>query len=350
MSELDDFDGLVTWEGLQQWVLEHDQELPGTGPIIEAVSLQGGAQNVILRLGRSGGEFVLRRPPRHLRSNSNKTMLREATVLTALADTDVPHPTIYASCDDLAVMGVNFYAMEVIDGFSPVGALPEQYNAEWRRTMAFALVDAAALLGSVDPSTVGLETFGHAEDWAQRQVDRWRRQLEGYSELGYTSTVAIDGIGGWLQTHVPSTTQIGVIHGDLQWPNTMFSREEPRLMAIIDWELSTLGDPLLDLAWILTSWVEEDDPPGHVPIITPTDGLPSRKELIQRYGEASGRDLSDMHWYFVLACYKLGILLEGTWARAQVGKAPMEIGVHLHSYALWLFSKAEQLIAESGSQ
>jgi aminoglycoside phosphotransferase (APT) family kinase protein len=350
MPKLDDFEGLVTWDGLQQWVLDHDRDLPGTGPVIDAVSLQGGAQNVILRLVRSGGEFILRRPPRHPRPNSNKTMQREATVLAALADTDVPHPALYASCEDLSVIGVNFYTMQVVDGFTPLGALPEQYDAGWRRTMAFELIDAAARLGSLDPRKLGLENFGHAEEWAQRQVDRWRGQLESYAELGYSSTIAIEGTGDWLANHVPPDPRIGIIHGDLQWANTMFSSHQPQLMAIIDWELSTLGDPLLDLGWILTSWVEEGDPPGHVSQMTPTEGLPSRHELIQRYADASSRDMAHIDWYFVLACYKLGILLEGTWARAQAGKAPMEIGVHMHSYALWLFSKAEQVIAESGSR
>jgi aminoglycoside phosphotransferase (APT) family kinase protein len=350
MAELDDFEGLVTWEGLQQWVLDHDKDLPGTGPVLDAESLQGGAQNVILRLARSGGEFVLRRPPRHPRSNSNKTMQREATVLTALAQTDVPHPALYACCEDPAVIGVNFYAMEVVDGFTPRGALPDQYDAEWRRMMAFDLVDAAAKLGSVVPSDVGLEDFGRSEGWATRQVDRWRGQLESYAELGYSPTVAIDEISGWLDKHVPQDVRVGIIHGDLQWANTMYRYDQPKLAAIIDWELSTLGDPLLDLGWILTSWVEEDDPPGHVSQLTPTDGLPSRQELIQRYANVSGRDVTNLDWYFVLACYKLGILLEGTWARAQAGKAPMELGVHLHSYALWLFTKADQLIAESGTR
>jgi aminoglycoside phosphotransferase (APT) family kinase protein len=277
-------------------------------------------------------------------------MQREATALAALANTEVPHPTLYASCDDPNVIGVNFYAMEVVDGFTPLGVLPDQYDAEWRRKMAFELIDAAAHLGSVDPSAVGLENFGHAEGWAQRQVERWRGQLETYSELGYSPTIAIEPTSEWLEGHIPSNTRIGVIHGDLQWANTMFSHQQPKLMAVIDWELSTLGDPLLDLGWILTSWIEEDDPPGHISQLTPTEGLPSREELIQRYADVSGRDLSEMQWYFVLACYKLGILLEGTWARAQAGKAPMEIGEHLHRYALWLFSKAEQLIAVSGAK
>jgi aminoglycoside phosphotransferase (APT) family kinase protein len=350
LPELDDFGGLVNWDGLQQWVLDQDEAIPGQGPVREAIALQGGAQNVVLRLGREGGEFILRRPPRHLRPNSNKTMSREGTILAALRDTQVPHPTFYAACEDPTVIGANFYAMQMVDGFTPLGTLPERYDATWRRGMAFELIDAAARLGSMDPSAVGLENFGHTEDWAERQVERWRSQLEGYSELGYNSPIAIQSTSDWLAAHVPSATRMGIIHGDLQWANTIFSDREPKLLAIIDWELSTLGDPLLDLGWILTSWVEDDDPPGHVAQLNPTEGLPSRDEIIERYAEVSGRDVTEMPWYFVLACYKLGILLEGTWARAQAGKASMEIGLQLHSYAEWLFSKAEQLIGESGDR
>jgi aminoglycoside phosphotransferase (APT) family kinase protein len=129
----------------------------------------------------------------------------------------------------------------------------------------------------------------------------------------------------------------------------MFSLESPRISGLIDWELSSLGDPLLDLAWVLTSWREPGDPqlpgPGSQPVVTPWDGFMSRAELIALYGELTGRDLSSLPWFFVLACYKLACLLEGTYARSLVGKAPKEMGDYLHNYATWLMAKARQLIA-----
>jgi aminoglycoside phosphotransferase (APT) family kinase protein len=128
----------------------------------------------------------------------------------------------------------------------------------------------------------------------------------------------------------------------------MFSYSSPKIAGLIDWELSTLGDPLLDLAWVLTSWREPGDPTiggaASAPAVQPWDGFVSRAEMIELYGEITGRDMTVMPWYFVLACYKLACLLEGTYARSKSGKASEEMGLLLHNYALWLIAKAEQLI------
>ena len=348
-TRLDDFDGLLRWGALSEWIDAHTGLLPGEGPVTGARALSGGSQNAIFLLERRNGSFVLRRPPRHPRANSNYTMQREARVLAALAATDVPHPRLYAACADPEVIGASFYAMEAIDGFSARGELPPRVRADaaWRRELPIALVDGAAKLASVDPQSVGLADFGRAEGWIERQATRWRRQLEGYSQLpgyGAAQIPGVDDIGAWLDEHRPATCRIGIIHGDLQWANVMFAHDAPRLIAIIDWELSTLGDPLLDLGWILQSMSEPDDPPGHAGTPQPHDGLPTRRELVDRYAQVSGRDVSDIDWFFVLACYKLGIILEGTWARALAGQVPHEIGVQLHAYTLWLFAKARQLI------
>jgi aminoglycoside phosphotransferase (APT) family kinase protein len=213
--------------------------------------------------------------------------------------------------------------------------------------VAFDLVDAAAALGAVDIEAVGLADFGRAEDWAVRQVPRWKRQLDGYAAFeGWdpAGLAGIDAVAEWLSDNVPPDHRIGIIHGDLQWANVLIAPDAPRVAAIIDWELSTLGDPLLDLAWILQAWSEPDDPPGHAGSL---DGaaLPTRAELVARYAASSGRDLTHVRWYEVLACYKLGIILEGSHARACAGKAPKRIGDMLHDYTLWLLRYAAHLIA-----
>jgi aminoglycoside phosphotransferase (APT) family kinase protein len=351
MSEpLSDFDGLLEWSRLQEWI-GSQPGLSGEGPVTEVEQLTGGSQNNIFLLtrGNGGARMVLRRPPRHLRKNSNDTMLREARVLGAIAGSGVPHPELFAVCADTDVIGVCFYVMGAIDGFTPMGQMPGRYgtDVEWRRGLSFELVDGAARLGAVDADAVGLSDFGKADNWLERQVSRWRSQLDGYSQMegyGTSELPGVDRVGDWLEANRPASCHIGIIHGDYQFANVMFAPDAPKLAAIVDWELSTLGDPLLDLGWLLTAWIEPGDPPGKAPQLEPWEGMPSRAELIAHYAQVSGRDVSAMPWFFVLACYKLGILLEGSHARASAGQAPKEIGDLLHSYALWLFAKANQEI------
>jgi aminoglycoside phosphotransferase (APT) family kinase protein len=349
---LPDFEGLLDWSVLQPWLDEAG--LPGDGPITEVRQLTGGSQNNLFMLDRGTTQMVLRRPPRHLRAKSNDTMLREARVLKALAGSDVPHPALLAVCTDSAMMGVNFFVMEPLEGFSPAGPLQGLYatEASWRRQMGEAFVHAAASLSQVDYQKVGLTDFGRPENWHGRQVDRWRSLLDSYREAPEYQQGAlphVDEVGRWLSDNIPSDGRIGIIHGDYQWPNVMFSLKAPRISGLIDWELSSLGDPLLDLAWVLTSWREPGDPqlpgPGSLPVVTPWDGFMSRAQLIALYRELTGRDLSSMPWFFVLACYKLACLLEGTYARSLAGKATKEMGEYLHNYATWLMVKARQLIA-----
>jgi aminoglycoside phosphotransferase (APT) family kinase protein len=348
--QLDDFDGLLAWDALQAWIAS--ENLPGNGPVTEVVRLSGGSQNNLFLLSRQGARFVLRRPPQHLRANSNETMLREARVLAALRGSRVPHPEFYAVCDDASVTGAAFYLMAPLDGFTPMGALPGRYASDpaWRRALGEQMVEAAAALGAVDHIAVGLADFGKPQQWLERQVSRWRTQLEGYAEMpNYpgASLPHIDHIGDWLERNRPAHCQIGIIHGDFQFANVMFAHERPVLAGLIDWELSTLGDPLLDLGWLLTSWTEPGDPDvaGRKPAVEPWSGFSSRDELVRLYGELSGRDMSAMPWYFVLACFKLACLLEGSYARACAGKASMKMGLFLHDYATWLMAKARQLSA-----
>ena len=350
MSTTDDFEGLLDPIALDKWI--QAQDLPGSGPVTDIEKLPGGSQNNLFLLSRGDARMVLRRPPRHLRRNSNNTMLREARVLGALAGSEVPHPRFYAVCDDESVIGTCFYIMEPIEGFTPMGQLPGTYATDpaWRQRLAFEMAEAAAKLGAVDHEKVGLADYGKPDNWLGRQVGRWRSQLEGYGELeGYEGPADmpnVDQVGKWLDSNLPAEHRIGIIHGDLQFANVMFAPAEPKLAALIDWELSTLGDPLLDLAWILTAWHEEGDPPGRGESFQPWDGVPTRAEMVQRYGEVSGRDMGSMPWFFVLGLYKLGILLEGTKARADAGQAPVQIGESLHGVAVWLFAKADQVIAK----
>jgi aminoglycoside phosphotransferase (APT) family kinase protein len=341
------FEGLIDWPRLNEWMAAHD--VPGSGPVTGAKKLAGGLQNSVFLIERGNDSFVLRRPSKHVRQGSNETMVREARVLKALAGSAVPHPELYASCNDPAIIGACFYLMAPLEGFAPSRQLPGNYVTDpaWRRAMGEELVRGAVALGAVDYQAVGLGDLGKPEGWHERQVDRWRSQLDGYRSMpNYDGALPhVDEVGRWLTDNLPKDKRIGIVHGDFQFANVMFSLRAPRISGVVDWELTSLGDPLLDLGWILTSWWEPDDPEGKNPLVQPWQDFLSRTELVRLYGEISGRDLSEMPWFFTLGCYKLACLLEGTYARSKQGQIPANVGQHVHAYALWLMNKAAQIIA-----
>jgi aminoglycoside phosphotransferase (APT) family kinase protein len=242
--------------------------------------------------------------------------------------------------------------MEPIDGFNARVALP----AAWQRDVAIrhraglALVEALATLGSVDHERVGLGNFGKPANFLERQVSRWMGELETYSSLpgyGGPQIEGIDRIASWLSDNRPTTGSPGIMHGDFHIANVMYEHERPEIAAIVDWEMSTIGDPVLDLGQLFAVWPEsdgEDDLIGSA--LAHAGGLPSTDELAARYAERSTRDLSALDWYVVLGCFKLGIVLEGTYARALAGQADLATGEELHRTTLDLFSRARRRIAE----
>jgi aminoglycoside phosphotransferase (APT) family kinase protein len=332
----------VDLEILNEWM--NDQSLP-RGEIGVVDKLAGGTQNILLRFERGGRHYVLRRPPIHKRANSDETMRREARVLAALKGTNVPHPEMIAACGDEALIGAAFYLMEPVDGFNATAGLPELHegDADVRRGMGLAMADGIAALGAVDYLAVGLEGFGRPEGFLERQVPRWQHQLETYGEMeGYPGPEipGVDRIATWLDANRPQSFRPGILHGDYHIANVMFSFDGPELAAIVDWELATVGDPLLDLGALVASWPDAE---GKTPLgntIGQLGGLPSANELVARYGERSPRDIEAIDWYVVLACYRLGIILEGTHARACAGRADRQTGDLLHSATVGLFERA----------
>ncbi len=323
-----------------------DRQGLGSGPLEDAVLLAGGTQNILLKFSRSGRSYVLRRPPPHLRANSNETMRREARVLAAIAGTDVPHPGLIAACGEETVIGAAFYLMEPIDGFNPTTGLPSLHagSEAIRHRMGLSLVEGIAALGALDYRALGLEGFGKPDNYLERQVARWKAQLDSYGEFdGWTGPAEIPGVdrvADWLDAHRPSTFQPGIIHGDYHLANVMYRHDSGELAAIVDWELTTIGDPLLDLGWLMATWPEGETPaPGAVGV-QPWTGFPTADELVEHYRPRTTRDLSTLDWYAVLACYKLGIILEGTHARACAGRAPKATGDRLHATTIGLFQRA----------
>lgn len=342
-AERIDLDALAAWM---------DTQGLGVGkPIEHLTPLAGGTQNVMVIFERDRRRFVFRRGPWHLRPRSNDQIRQEMRVLRALAGTDVPHPGFIAGCPDEGIVGDGvFYLMEPVDGFNPSVELPELHasSREVRHAMGLSAVDAIAALGAVDYKAVGLEGVGHPEGFLERQVPRWLSELEGYSKHeGYPGPEIprVDDVAKWLEANLPASAyEPGISHGDYHLSNMMFRYDSPDVAAIVDWEMSTIGDPLLDLGWLLATWPA----PGQFSIGGNLgDGLPSPEELVARYAQRSTRDLSAVAWYEVMACFKLGIVLEGTHARAFAGKAPKAIGDMLHASTLGLFARAVQRMSES---
>lgn len=339
---------VVDLDVLSGWM--DDQGLP-RGPIENAALLPGGTQNVLLRFDRGGRAYVLRRGPRHLRPKSNDALRREAQVLAALDGTDVPHPGLIAACPDETVMnGAVFYLMEPIDGFNASTGLPDLHanDADVQRRMGLNAATAVAALGAVDHVAVGLGAVGKPDGFLERQVGRWLDELESYSRFeGYPGPdiPGVDRVASWLDANRPSTWTPGIMHGDYHLANLMYRFDGPDVAAIVDWEMVTIGDPLLDLGWLLATG--KDDGGLALGIgggLVAAPAWPGPTELVAAYRDRTTRDLSAIGWYEVMACFKLGIVLEGTNARAAAGKAPKPIGDLLHATTLALFERAVALI------
>lgn len=340
----DSWSALVDLDALSRWM---DGQGLGEGPISSVVPLTGGTQNIMLRFSRAGAQYVLRRPPRHPRANSNDTMRREMRVLAALGKTEVPHAKLISPCPDTEVLGTSFYLMEPIDGFNAAVGLPPLHAGDpaIRHRMGLALVDGLIRLARVDHRAVGLADLGRTEGFLERQVSRWTQQLAGYRDYagwpGPGGIPGVDRVGDWLERHRPAGFRPGLMHGDYHLANVMYRNDGPELAAIVDWELATLGDPLLDLGLVLTTWPRADDPTSMK--IEPWEGFPTTAQLAAHYAAHSDRDLAALGWYEVLACFKLGILLEGTFARACAGKADKRVGERFHARTRALFERALRL-------
>jgi aminoglycoside phosphotransferase (APT) family kinase protein len=320
VSDEDRVQGLIDAEQLARWMDERD--LPGKGLPVEARFISGGASNEIFEIRRGDVRLALRRPPRKVPKGRNETMLREYRVLAALKGTGVPHTRVLAANDDPSFMGACFYLMEFVDGWSCMNldGWPPPFDAdlEARKGLAYELVDAIAKLAQVDWRARGLEGFGKPEGFHERQVDRWLAHLKGFQ---FREIPGLDVAAEWLRGRTPRSYEPGIIHGDYQFANVMYRHGAPaRMAAIVDWEMATVGDPLLDLAWVIMSWPnpgEERVTSGYVDYT----GMPSREELIERYARLSGRAVDEMDYYVILARFKMAVVLEGGYARFVQGGA-----------------------------
>jgi aminoglycoside phosphotransferase (APT) family kinase protein len=296
---------------LGRWLDTHHAPGDGEQPVLEPLS--GGSQNTLYLIQRGGERMVLRMPGPRADAARIDGLLREIRLVRALSGTDVPHAELIAADDAGDLLGMPFYVMRAIDGWSPMdGGWPAPFDTDLasRRGLAFELVDGAAKLGRVDWRAGGLEGFGRPDGFHERQVDRWLAFLDAYR---VRDLPGLDEAADWLRRNRPAHYTPGIMHGDYQFANVMFAHGAPaKLAAIVDWEMTTVGDPLLDLAWCLLGY--EGEHPRTDGFYLDLTGMPTRSELLEHYENVSGLCAENIDYYLVLANWKLGIVLEKTYA------------------------------------
>lgn len=342
MTDLTAHDTGVDADALGRWLDQQDAPGHGERPALEILS--GGSQNTLIRVRRDEHRMVLRMPGARADAARLDGLLREIRLVRGLKGTDVPHAELVAADETGTVLGKPFYVMAEIDGWSPMDggwAAPFDTDLEARRGLAFELVEGAAKLGRVDWRAQGLEGFGRPDGFHDRQVDRWLKFLSAYQ---VREMPGLEVAADWLRRNRPAQYTPGIMHGDYQFANVMYAHGAPaRLAAIVDWEMTTIGDPLLDLGWCLLGYDGEN--PSTDGFYLDMAGMPTRSELLAHYEAVSGRSTEDIDYYLVLANWKLGIMLEKTYAASLVpnSKVDPRVAAAMGPMVLQLMTTAAEL-------
>jgi aminoglycoside phosphotransferase (APT) family kinase protein len=331
---------LVVREPLEAFLDEHGI---GSGRL-EAERIGEGHSNFTFLVRRGDARVVLRRPPRPPLPPSAHDVLREARLLRALEGTPVRVPRVLAESDE-SVLGVPFYVMEEMHGTVITSEMPAALDSPaGRRGVSEELVDALADLHAVDWRACGLEGYGKPTGYLERQL----RRFTGLWEFNKTRELpVVEEVGQWLASNLPDSPESTIVHGDYRLGNVMVADDAPaRLVAIFDWELSTIGDPLADVGYLTVTWVEPDDPQdtmfANLSAVTRAGGFLTREEIIARYEERSGRSMSALNWYQALALWKAAVFMEGNYKRFQAGSSDDEY--------LALFDRGVPMLAEKARE
>lgn len=293
----------------------------GAGEALEAEPIGDGHSNVTYLLRRGPLRLVLRRPPRPPFPAGAHDVVREAGLLQRLTAAGVRAPRVLTVCDDADVIGAPFYVMEHIDGLVVAERVPEAYALPAaRRRLAFELVDALVELHAVDATAPALAEIGRPDGYLARQLRRFGAILAAQRTRPLPE---LDAVADWLAKRLPASADMTLVHGDFRLGNAIYSADEqPRLLALLDWEMATRGDPLADVGYLCATWAQpgdRDNPMLDLSAATRAPGFPDRDELRERYARGSGRDLDGLGWYEVLALWKSAIFLESSYRRYRDG-------------------------------
>jgi aminoglycoside phosphotransferase (APT) family kinase protein len=326
---------------LTAWMAEHVEGFAGP---LSYEKFAGGQSNPTYKLTSPSGTYVLRRKPFGKLLPSAHAVDREYRVIAGLYPTGFPVARPYGLCEDDAVIGTSFYVMGFADGRNLWdGTLPDYRPAE-RTAIYYAMGDTLAALHNTDYVTAGLESYGKPGNYFARQVERWTKQYR----MSETEPMPdVERLIEFLPRTVPEQTRTSIVHGDYRIDNMILAHAEPRVIAVLDWELSTLGDPLADFSYFLMSWVTQPEGRSGVMGRTgPETGIPTLEEMVDRYCAATGRDgVPDLNWYFSYNLFRLtgivqGIkkrIVDGTASSAQAERSAA--GVYRLAAASWEFAQ-----------
>jgi aminoglycoside phosphotransferase (APT) family kinase protein len=315
-----EFEHVVPLEGAKRFL---DERFGESDAPIEVTKLGEGHSNLTFTIRRGDESWVLRRPPRGDILPGTHEMHREFTVMKALSDggSVVPVPTPFELCEDDSYIGAPFYLMDHVEGVVVRGVPPEGFDSpDARRRMGEELVDRLADISMVDWQGIGLGHMARKpEQFLVRNVNRMQ-QL--YDAVRHRDVPEIDEVGAWLVANTPEQRDVSLTHGDYKLDNVMYAPDEPRIVAVVDWEISTIGDPMVDLGWMLYFSPEssrEDLSGAGVGAIG--GGYPSRADLAKRYAERTGRPIEDLRFYCAMAGWKIAIIMEGSNLRFKQGNS-----------------------------
>jgi len=349
MSEDTDYlDRLVD----KQWLQAYLEAELGPAETFSVERHEEGHSNETLFVTHGEMELVLRRPPPGETADTAHDVLREYRIIDALQETDVPVPPTVAASTDQSIIGSDFYVMERVSGDVMRSTEPDWVTRDQQRErIGYEMVETLSQIHAVDYEAVGLGEIGKPEGYTERQVGRWQQQLEWAFEVteDVRAIPSLYDIGEWLEANVPESPAHTLVHGDFSIDNMMYSPgPEPEIVSVFDWEMSTLGDPALDLGWTLAYWRDPGDPepavPEFVPEFSQVEGYPTRRDLVDRYEECTGIEFQNQRFYRTLAVFKIAALGEMFYRRHLEGNADDSVYPAMEEGVPRLADRAQRII------
>ncbi len=346
-----DISGLIDIARLTEYLAER---LPGDGSPLHVERHQAGYSNETFYIARGDRRWVLRRPPRGVFLPTAHDVLREYRVISGLQGTGARVPRTLLACDDPSVIDAPFYLMERVEGVVVREEIPAPLDTPTeRRGISEEMIDALAELHAVDYVAAGLESLGRPHGYLERQLRRWSGQLD----LTLQKTRPLPGIEmveSWLRDHLPESGAPTIVHGDFKLDNVIWAAEAPaRLLAILDWEMATIGDPLADLGWLIVYWGPTGEPveemmAGNNQLTSVLSGFLSPEEMVARYEGRTGRSMTSFPFYLCFSVWKLAIILEGLYAHYLDGTASNPLAAEFAWRVPRLVTRMRGIMADAG--